>query len=40
MDRKTKRFDKDRDTQRHQPRPSGRRQGTRAAVVRFALLEA
>lgn len=41
MDRKTTfRFDKDRDRQRRQPRRGARRQGTRAAAVRFALLEA
>lgn len=41
MDRKTTfRFDKDRDAQRRQPRRAPRRQGSRSAVVRAALLEA
>lgn len=42
MDRNSnnRRFNKDRDVQRRAPRPGARRQGTRAAVVRAALLEA
>jgi hypothetical protein len=42
MDRNSnnRRFNKDRDVQRRQPRQGARRQGTRSAVVRFALSEA
>lgn len=38
--RTAKRHQTDSDAPRRQPRPRPRRQGTRAAVVRFALLEA
>jgi len=38
--RNMRKFDNKRDEQRHQPRPTRRRQGTRAAIVRAAMQEA
>ena len=38
--RNARKFDNTRDTQRHQPRPSRRRTGTRAGIIRAELKEA